>query len=594
MPSSPPPETQNLHPARFAGWDIACLGVAAALRLVLLATTRDDVAFRIPYLDSAFYHYWARLLAEGRGDFQGAYFLGPLYPWFLSVLYRLFGPETLVVRTVQAGFGVLGAACVLSIGKRLFGTGAGRAAALLFAFFGPLAFYENVLVMESLLVTLTVVALWVLCVPALPLAARAGIAGLLLGLASLGRPTVLLAAPVVWLALRHWGPPRNSGRRISRDVAIAAAACAVVWAAVILPVLVRNARKGGGPVISTNGGVNFYAGNHAGATGRFHAPPGVQFFTSPVFTSASQTALPPAVAARALTVKAAAGTDAAADSRQWNRRAWEWITGHPLAAVTLFARRVWLVLQAREIPQIESYSFHASRLPALRLFVVDFGWLWTLAALGIWSARRQRRTGAGVVLLYGIALLAPCWFFFVTGRYRLAGMPEVALLAGSGAATLATWSRQREWKRLMIALLVLLPLFVVTHLGARPPRGAAGWEQAQMAERLYALGDLDGAIGYQERAATELPDRPEVHLNLALYWSERKQPGDLQRAEQVLRALVRGGPSNPLFLFNLGVVLEAQGRLGEARDVWQAALAADPGFEPAKSRLLATDPRSRP
>jgi len=77
-------------------------------------------------------------------------------------------------------------------------------------------------------------------------------------------------------------------------------------------------------------------------------------------------------------------------------------------------------------------------------------------------------------------------------------------------------------------------------------------------------------------------------------WSERKQPGDLQRAEQVLRALVRGGPRNPLFLFNLGVVLEEQGHLGEARDAWQAALAADPSFEPARSRLLATDPRSRP
>jgi len=176
----------------------------------------------------------------------------------------------------------------------------------------------------------------------------------------------------------------------------------------------------------------------------------------------------------------------------------------------------------------------------------------------------------------------------------MSGMPEVALFAGAGAATLVGWAQRREWKSLAVALLALLPLFIATHLGARPPRGAAGWEQAQMAERLYALGDLDGAIHYQERAASELPDRPEVHLNLALYWSERKQPGDLQRAEQVLRALVRGGPRNPLFLFNLGVVLEEQGRLGEARDAWQAALAADPSFEPARSRLLVTDPRSRP
>jgi Flp pilus assembly protein TadD len=85
-----------------------------------------------------------------------------------------------------------------------------------------------------------------------------------------------------------------------------------------------------------------------------------------------------------------------------------------------------------------------------------------------------------------------------------------------------------------------------------------------------------------------------VHLNLALYWSERKQPGDLARAEQVLRALVRGAPQNPVMHFNLGVILEEEGRVSEAREAWAQALAADPTFEPAKSRLIATDPRRQP
>jgi len=569
-----------------ARWGAAALIVAVVgLRAAFVGGTRHDPLFRVPYLDGAFYHAWARSLAEGRGDFQGPYFLGPLYPHAVSLLYRLFGAEPFAVRVAQSACGVLDVGLVLGLGWRLFGLRSGLVAAALTALYGPLVFYEGLLVMETLCLTLVLAALFVLLVPAWRAARRGAAAGLLLGLASLGRPSILLVAPFAFAALR------GSGRDPWLRRWWGAFACAAVWLVVLSPVLLRNARQGAGLVLTTNGGVNFYAGNAPGATGRFREPPGVRFFASPGFDQARpQASLPPAVAARALTVRAVAGGDEAADSAAWMRRARSWIGAHPADFLLLELRKIWLLLQAREVAQIESYAFHRQRLPALRPYVVTFTWIWPLAALGLWCAWRGRRGDAGVVAGFAAALLCTCVAFFVTSRYRLAAVPELAVLAGFGATTLLSWVARREARRVALALAVLVPLGVATRLGARPPRNAPGWENAQMAERLYALGDLEGAIRYQEEAARWVPERPDVQLNLALYWSERHGPGDLGRAERLLRELARRAPGQAIVHFNLGVVLEQQGDLEGARAAWRRALAIDPQFGPARSRLLPPGP----
>jgi tetratricopeptide (TPR) repeat protein len=572
-------------------WDAACIALVLVLRVVLLLATRDDPVFRVPYLDGAFYHTWARSLAAGQGDFEGPYFLGPLYPRFLSLLYGLAGPDPWVVRLVQTLFGGLDAVFVLCLGRRLFGTNAGRAAVVLFAFYGPLPFHENLLVMESLLVTLSLAALFLLFVPRRWIVWRGAAVGLLLGLASMGRPTVLAAVPVVLWALRRGSAGTSGDKQRDRGPLAwrAPLVCGLAWLLILVPVVVRNARLGGGLVIATNGGVNFFAGNNDKANGRFHEPQGVRFFRDPVFESAAQASLPPAVAARALTVRAVAGTPEAADSRRWTRAALAWLRAHPIAAVQLQARKVWLMLQAREIPQIESYDFQRQRLAPLRPFVVDFGWLWPLLAIGVWQARRARTPGWGIVAAYGSAMSVPCLAFFVTSRYRLAVVPEVVLFAGAGAVMLLGWVMRREFRSAAIGLLAIAPLALLARLGAAPPRNAAGWDNAQMAERLYALGDLAGAIRYEEHAVAALPDRYEPALNLALYRSERGAPGDLASASSLLQDLARRWPRQAVVQFNLGVVLEQECRLEEARQAWRRALEADPSFEPARSRLLATE-----
>jgi 4-amino-4-deoxy-L-arabinose transferase-like glycosyltransferase len=563
---------------RRADWGWWLVAAVALQRIVFVATTRHDPVFRVPYLDGAFYHVWARSLAEGRGDFQGPYFLGPLYPHALALLYRGFGADPFVARVVQSILGISDVALVYALGSRLFGFTAGAIGAAALALHGPLLFYENLLVVDVLQLALALSALVVALSHRRREWVRAPLVGALLGAAVLVRPTALVLLPVA-----AWTVVRDAGTRAAwvRTAALLAAA-----ALVLLPCVARNARLGAGWTVTTNGGVNFYAGNGPGANGRFHEPEGVHFFSAPVLSEAARGAsLPSAIADRALTVEAAAGTADAANSSLWWARARAWMRAHPATALSLPFRRAWLLLQARDIAQVESYSFHARRLWMLRLCCVDFGWLWPLAFLGLWRARRERDPRARVVMLWALALLVPSLLFFVTGRHRLVAAPEVAILAGAGGAALLDDIRRRAYRSAWAALACMLPIAIAARSGARPPRSAAGWENAQMAERLYASGDLNGAIAAQEQAMREAPDRFEVPLDLALYWSERAATDDLANAEHLLRGVVSRWPDRPIGLYNLGLVLDRRGAHDEARAAWRHCLELDPTFEPARARV---------
>jgi tetratricopeptide (TPR) repeat protein len=227
-------------------------------------------------------------------------------------------------------------------------------------------------------------------------------------------------------------------------------------------------------------------------------------------------------------------------------------------------------------------------LPLLRSFLVDFGWIWPLAALGIWCAHRERRRGTWIVAAFALALLLPCLVFFVSARYRLAAVPPLAVLGGHGAATLVGWWRARRLRPAGIGLAVVLALGLASRIGTAHEDRGFGWEHVQMADRLYALGDLSGAIEAQTLAVRAMPGRPEVPMQLALYWSERGAPGDAERAIALLRETVRQAPDRAAVWFNLGVVLVRGGHGEEARQAWQRALVADPNFEPARARLRAT------
>ncbi len=202
----------------------------------------------------------ARAFVQGRGYQDVELMRGPLYPFFLAVVFRLFGAEVSAARLMQA---LLGAATVPLLylwAARRHGPRAGLAAAALGALFFPLAVQATTLLTETLFLFLYVLGMvaleWALERPAWWLVLGTGV---LFGLAtltrSIGLPLVVLAALAAAFGARHSREPGGvaakpeavlSGRRVGREQgrprSLVAALLVLAGALlVILPWTARNA-----------------------------------------------------------------------------------------------------------------------------------------------------------------------------------------------------------------------------------------------------------------------------------------------------------------------------------------------------------------
>lgn len=252
-------------------WLLAILVVALALRVgwVLYAGTepRD--------YDPRWYDERGLRLAEGLGytlaNGEATAYFPPGYPLFLAGFYKTLGYRHMPVELSQALLGAASVGLVYVLACRTVGRRTALAAAGLLALYPAQIFYaamhcsELLFTFLALLITVSIVLLgdrqgrwwW----PAL------WAVGLLVGSATLVRPQgalLLVALAVYWLAL---GLP---WRRLGPGLALVACGAAVA----ICPWSVRNLISMGSPVLlSTNGWVDFWMGNHPDASGTADQPP---------------------------------------------------------------------------------------------------------------------------------------------------------------------------------------------------------------------------------------------------------------------------------------------------------------------------------
>ena len=130
----------------------------------------------------------------------------PLTPLTLALGYAVFGPKVVIAQLVLALVGAFGVLGVYLLARELFSASVAGVSGLLAALHPFFLFLAAVPLTETLAITLyTWIALALLRLRASPTPARAIVAGVLLGLASLNRPQLLGFVPFVivwaWLAL---------------------------------------------------------------------------------------------------------------------------------------------------------------------------------------------------------------------------------------------------------------------------------------------------------------------------------------------------------------------------------------------------------
>jgi len=565
---------------------LICAGVtlvALAARVLYLLEASRQGLFAGLFLDSQFYARVAQSIRAGDGVGEHPYLLSPLYPYFLALFPSIDGPTStnpaLAVRAVQALVGALTCGMTAWIGLRVAGTAVGIAAGLVAASYGPLIHADASVQVASLDTFFLTLAL-VLAVAG-PAATVAGErlrwlgVGLTLGLAATLRPTGLVIALAICGLLLVDG-------RTDRAARVAAAALLAGVVLIVAPFAIRNLVVANEAVLlSANGGINLWVGNHRGATGVFVPPPDYDFERDPVGRAYAERET-----GRPLTYRAA--------SRWWGERALADIGAAPGRWVVLMVRKALLFVSPVEIPQLGSnFAWYRDRAWPLRL-PVDARWLLMLAfaAPVVQLARGGRRALADLrwPLLVLVVYAAVTCVFFVTGRYRIPLMPLTIVLAA--VTCVGTWDLfvRQPGRRARIATLAALWLVVAiggTHRlyrGGGPlfVRGHVGGEERHAGMSLYAQGRYDEAIAVYRRALSGRDD-PRTRSALA---RALRSAGRRDEAEAEYRRVLRDDPRAAVAAYNLANLLWQDRRLtGEAERLFRQAIAVRPRFAEAHFNL---------
>jgi Tfp pilus assembly protein PilF/4-amino-4-deoxy-L-arabinose transferase-like glycosyltransferase len=515
----------------------ALVGGAALVKAVVLFQLRAHQLLQPNAgLDTSAYVDLAQRVVAG--DFAlgpGLYFVSPLYIYFLAATLALFDSFT-AVRVVQILLGTASVAFIFLTARIWFGDRAALAAGILATLTGLFTFYEVLILQASIDAFLTSAALLALAQGTRddPLARRSlgeggpgwgrpawcAIAGVVFGLQTLNRPNVMIAAIVVGAVLLAM-----------RQVRLAAALAAGMLVG-MSPVAVRNlAVAGQFSLVSSHGGLNFYIGNNAQATGFYHPVSGI----TPTIVGQEKDAK--ALAERR---EGRSMTDSEVSS-YFVREAVIWTREHPGNAALLFLHKVRFTFHAQHVALPHSYPFYAQESGTLlRLLVVG---PWLLVPLGIvgliFAAPRSPGYLAWVAFVPGYAVAVA--IFFVAERYRLPLL--VPLCAGAGAAV--AWFVEQSHAGLRsrpaaaaVASLVALTLFVNWPTALQDGR----WEEGlRLAERLVIDKRFDEAESWTRWAETREP-RPGATMHAV--GLQLLQSGEPSRAVPYLEKALATGPSS--------------------------------------------------
>lgn len=569
-------EKRFLAGAILVGW---------AMRLLHWHSLAPYPWFDFLGLDSLYYDRWAKhILVDGLQG-KDPFFMGPLYPYLLAGVYKVFGPGLTAVRHIQIVFSCASIAVVHLFARRIGGPALAMVASGATAVYGPLVYYSVSILYPTLTVFLAAVLLLLLLEAAGRRSLRlAFAAGATMGIYALGRGNILLFAPFAfgWL-VTAWGrplQPRLSGWRRGLPAGLLLTAGTVL---LILPATLHNWRTGDPTFLTTNGGLNFYIGNGPMANGG-HITPVLELPQPDGSVRRIEADLSKDVECRTEAELATGHPMKYTEvSAFWADQTWKTIRRDPGRFAALLLMKFSHFWSTYEIPQIEHFGYFRRYSLPLRGPALTFALIGPLSVVGMALALRRPARWA-LPLLFVVAYSTSIILFFVLARYRLPVMPALFPFAAYAALEIVRDVRERRWRTLTAAV---------------AGGAACGWlmqanlygidESKGIAQILYRHGivsdsmqDWEGAIGHYEDALKLKPDYSKGHLNLGV---DLARVGRTDEAMQHLEEAERLDPTYSRAPYNRGTLLDDLGRWDEARAAYARAVELEPRYLLARLAL---------
>src|SRR5436190_20533470 len=137
VPRSRPPKPAPPPRSSFRRSGAIVFAVALLVRLLYIWQIRPSPFFDTLLGDARAYDEWAQRIAGGDWIGRDVFYQASLYPYFLGLLYTMFGHDLMAVRIAQAILG--SSACVLLAltARALFSDRVGLVAGLMLALYAP-------------------------------------------------------------------------------------------------------------------------------------------------------------------------------------------------------------------------------------------------------------------------------------------------------------------------------------------------------------------------------------------------------------------------------------------------------------------------
>ena len=586
---------------------LVIFAVALTVRLLHVWQIRRSPFFDVLMGDANGYDQWARRLADGDWIGSDVFYQAPLYPYFLGVVYSLFGRDLLIVRIVQALIGSASCALLAMAGARFFSPRIGWIAGLGLALWAPAIFFDGLLQKSVLDVFFVCLALALIAsISRLPAAGSRFPAPSAKWLAlggSIGALALTRENAVIFIGvIAVWGSTVLAGadqRPLKRSLSERLFAFAIGLAIVLTPVVIRNYAIDGGFYLTTSQfGSNLYIGNNPGADGTYAS---IRFGRgAPEFERLDAKTVAEASVGRELSPSEV--------SSYWTGRALGYITSHPLDWLKLTGRKILLLVNRTEMLDTESQESYAEWSTPIWVlsWIAHFGLLVPLAVLGMIVTWRDRRAWIlhALTITYALSVV----MFFVFARYRYPLVPFLLLFAAApfhsqprnvfGRLFAQGWRRWQPAVVLAAAIFANVPMLspVLMQAITENNLGTALQEQKRYDEAigrhqraialapgyapaynnlgaaLRASGRVDEAIVQYKKALELQPEYPSASFNLANALLARGETG---ASVEQFRGVLEKSPQSVEARNNLGTALAAKGDMAGAAAAFRAAIAID-------------------
>lgn len=545
---------------------IAAIGLI--IRLLFIVETQNTPFVQSLFSDSKIYNDFALDIAQNNNWLgTDVFFMAPVYPYFLAVIYKIFGNSLYLIRLIQAFFSTASIFIIYVITRNLFSKRSAVLAALISAFFSSFIFYSGLILSETLQIFFASVLVLSLTNEYKSEKRKNIWIGIWLGVLALFRANILIFA--IGYSIYYFFVIAKSFRVTTRSINIAAFIVGIFI--VILPVTIRNYIVANDFVLLTsNGGINFYIGNNDKSVGVFTTPTDFNFASD---MSGERFA-------EKLSHRDLSASDASA---YWTEQAFDFIKSKPDKAAYLFINKFCLFFLPEENPQsaIMDEKFYAEnyskvlQLPLIKFEVISILLIFGLIIL--WKSRNKY----GLLYIFILSYILSAIIFFVNGRFRLAILPAAIPIAAFSIDSLIEYAKSKNFSEIKNPIIITVLFILAINIISIKPKFTDYEAYLHLGDIAYQQENLDEAIYYYNLSLVH-QDNFMTFVNLGNALAKKK---DFKNAEVAFNKAIERNPNYELAYFNLAFVYTQIGNFDLAIKNYNKTIELNPEFEGAYRNL---------